>query len=137
MTDMIALPRTRMTVDQYLAWAQGQPGRYELLDGVVFAMSPEGAGHAERKAAVHAALLSGIRARGVPCYALPDGMTVRIDESTAYEPDALVYCGTKLPPSAIEVANPVIRGPRTAKATARIAATTRHVGADDLEGRIR
>ena len=41
MTDMIALPRTRMTVDQYLAWAQGQPGRYELLDGVVFAMSPE------------------------------------------------------------------------------------------------
>ena len=108
MTDMIALPRTRMTVDQYLAWAQGQPGRYELLDGVVFAMSPEGAGHAERKAAVHAALLSGIRARGVPCYALPDGMTVRIDESTAYEPDALVYCGTKLPPSAIEVANPVI-----------------------------
>src|ERR1700730_17413826 len=101
MTDMIALPRTRMTVDQYLAWAQGQPGRYELLDGVVFAMSPEGAGHAERKAAIHAALLPGIRARG-------DGMTVRIDKSTAYEPDALVYCGTKLAPSAVEVTNPVI-----------------------------
>lgn len=100
MTGMTALPRTRMTVDEYLAWAEGQPGRYELLDGVVFAMSPEGAGHAERKAAVHAALLSGIRARGVPCYALPDGMTVRIDKTTAYEPDALVYCGTKLTPSA-------------------------------------
>src|ERR1700724_2364475 len=108
MTDMIALPRTRMTVDQYLAWAQGQPGRYELLDGVVFAMSPEGAGHAERKAAVHAALISGIRARGVPCYALPDGMTVRIDKSTAYETDALVYCGAKLAPSSVEVPNPVI-----------------------------
>jgi Uma2 family endonuclease len=108
MTGMNALPRTRMTVDEYLAWAEGQPGRYELLDGVVFAMSPEGAGHAERKAAVHAALLSGIRARGVHCYALPDGMTVRIDKSTAYEPDALVYCGTKLAPSAIEVTNPVI-----------------------------
>src|SRR5271166_2758059 len=105
---MTALPKTRLTVDEYLAWAEQQPGRYELLDGAVVAMSPEGAGHAERKAAVHAALLSGIRARGVPCYALPDGMTVRIDESTAYEPDALVYCGTKLPPSAIEVANPVI-----------------------------
>src|SRR6202140_4170432 len=83
---MTALPKTRMTVDEYLSWAEGQPGRYELLDGVVFGISPEGAGHAERKAAVHAALLSGIRARGVPCYALPDGMTVRIDESTAYEP---------------------------------------------------
>ena len=41
-------------------------------------------------------------------HALPDGMTVRIDDVTAYEPDALVYCGTKLPPSAVEVPNPVI-----------------------------
>lgn len=35
-------------------------------------------------------------------------MTVRIDAATAYEPDALVYCGTKLAPSAVEVPNPVI-----------------------------
>jgi Uma2 family endonuclease len=35
-------------------------------------------------------------------------MTVRIDEATAYEPDALVYCGQKVPPSAVEVPNPVI-----------------------------
>jgi Uma2 family endonuclease len=35
-------------------------------------------------------------------------MTVRINDVTAYEPDALVYCGTKLPPSAIEVPNPII-----------------------------
>jgi hypothetical protein len=27
---------------------------------------------------------------------LPDGMTVRIDETTAHEPDALVYCGERL-----------------------------------------
>jgi Uma2 family endonuclease len=105
---MTALPKTRMTVDEYLAWAGEQPGRYELLDGTVFAMSPEGARHAEIKAAVHAALLAGIRAGGLPCFALPDGMTVRINEATAYEPDALVYCGTKLPPSAVEVPDPVI-----------------------------
>src|SRR5216684_1859761 len=73
----------RMTVDEYLVWAGEQPGRYELLDGVVFAMSPEGAGHAETKAAVHAALLAGIRAHGLACYALPDGMTVRINDTTA------------------------------------------------------
>jgi Uma2 family endonuclease len=105
---MTALPKARMSVDEYLAWAEKQPGRYELLDGTVFAMSPEGAGHAEIKAAVHAALLAGIRARGLPCHALPDGMTVRINEATAYEPDVLVYCGTKLLPSAVEVPNPVI-----------------------------
>src|SRR5712692_7913300 len=97
-----------MTVDEYLAWAERQSGRYELLDGTVFAMSPEGAGHAEKKAAVHAALLAGIRARRLPCHPLPDGMTVRIDDTTAYEPDALVYCGPKLAPSALEVPNPVI-----------------------------
>jgi len=97
-----------MTVDEYLAWAGEQSGRYELLDGAVFAMSPEGAGHAEKKAAVHAALLAGIRARHLACHALPDGMTVRIDDTTAYEPDALVYCGPKLAPSALEVPNPLI-----------------------------
>ena len=62
-----------MTVDEYLAWAGEQPGRHELVDGAVIAMSPEGAGHAERKAAVHAALLAGIRARALACHALPDG----------------------------------------------------------------
>jgi Uma2 family endonuclease len=108
MPDMTALPKARMTVDEYLAWAEDQPGRYELLDGAIFAMSPEGAGHAEKKAAVHAALLAGIRARGVACHALPDGMTIRVDEATAYEPDAVVYCGSKLPPSALEVPSPVI-----------------------------
>jgi Uma2 family endonuclease len=97
-----------MTVDEYLAWAVEQPGRYELLDGDVFAMSPESAGHAERKVAVHAALLADIRARRLPCHVLPDGMTVRIDDATAYEPDAVVYCGEKLAPSSVEVPNPVI-----------------------------
>jgi Uma2 family endonuclease len=105
---MTALPKTRMTVDEYLAWSEQQPGRFELFDGTVIAMAPQGAGHAEKKAAVHAALLAGIRARGLTCHALPDGMTVRIDDLTAYEPDALVYCGTKLPSSALEVPNPIV-----------------------------
>ena len=35
-------------------------------------------------------------------------MTIRIDDATAYEPDAVVYCGSKLAPSALEVADPVI-----------------------------
>jgi len=33
---------------------------------------------------------------------------VRIGEATAYEPDALVYRGAKITPSAVEVPNPVI-----------------------------
>jgi Uma2 family endonuclease len=105
---MTALPQTRITVDEYLAWAQGQPGRYELYEGTVHAMSPEGARHAEVKGAIHGALVSGIRARRLSCYALPDGMTVRVDARTAFEPDALVYCGPKVAPSTLEIPNPVI-----------------------------
>ncbi len=105
---MAALTKTRMTVDEYLAWAAHNPGRYELLDGEIHAMSPEGARHAEIKASVHAALLKGIRTGRLSCYALPDGMTVRIDHVTAYEPDALVYCGPKLAPRATEVPSPIV-----------------------------
>ena len=105
---MTALAKTRMTVDEYLAWAIGRPGRYELFRGEVHAMAPETSGHAEAKYAVQSALSAAIRRRQLPCHMLPDGMTVRIDEDTAYEPDALVYCGQKLPPSAIEVPEPMI-----------------------------
>src|SRR5205809_443716 len=79
---MTALPKTRLTVDEYLAWAQAQPGRYELDGGIVHPMSPESAGHARAKFAVQTALVAGIRARGLPCYVLPNGMTVRVDART-------------------------------------------------------
>ena len=105
---MTALPKNKMTVDEYLAWAEGRPGRFELYAGTVYAMTPERVGHTNVKYAVQTALLAGIRRAGLPCYMLPDGMTVRVDQDTAHEPDALVYCGQKLPDSSIEVPNPVI-----------------------------
>jgi Uma2 family endonuclease len=105
---MSVLAKARMTVDEYLDWAEARPGRYELVDGTVYAMTPERAAHAEVKLAIHLALVAAMRARQLPCHVLPDGMTVRIDDSTAYEPDAIVYCGPKLPPSALEVTEPMI-----------------------------
>lgn len=105
---MTVLPQIRMNVDEFLAWAEQQPGRYELYRGHVFAMSPEGAGHAKVKFRTQLALANAIGARGLPCHMLPDGMTVRIDEKTAYEPDGLVYCGPEIASSAIEVPDPVI-----------------------------
>jgi Uma2 family endonuclease len=119
---------TRMNVDQYLVWAQSHPGRYELRDGEVITRSPEGAGHAAVKYAVQVALLAGIRARGLPCHLLPDGMTVRVDETTAYEPDALVYCGTKLAASDIEVPAPMIVVEVLSPSTRRIDASAKLAG---------
>ena len=105
---MTALPKNKMTVDEYLAWAQDKPGRFELYAGVVYAMAPERAGHATVKFAVQAALRAAIHRSGLPCHMLPDGMTVRIAAHTAHEPDALVYCGQRLPGDAVEVPKPII-----------------------------
>jgi Uma2 family endonuclease len=105
---MVALTKPRMTVDEFLAWAMAQPGRYELHRSEVYMMAPESAGHAETKLAVHSAFLAAVRAAKLPCHVFPDGMTVRIDDETAYEPDAIVYCGPKIARSAVEVPNPLI-----------------------------
>ena len=105
---MSTASQRRMTVDEFLVWAEDQEGKWELYNGVPYLMAPERTRHGERKFAVQAALLAGIRRAVLPCYMLPDGATVRISPTTAHEPDALVYCGPKLPGDAIEVPNPVI-----------------------------
>jgi len=105
---MNVLAKPRMSVDEFLTWAEGRPGRYELFRGEVFAMSPEGLGHIKVKYDIHLALRTAIRQRKLRCHAVGDGATVRIDQETAYEPDALVYCGEPLPPSDRVVPEPVI-----------------------------
>jgi Uma2 family endonuclease len=125
---MVALPQHKLTVDEYLAWAEGQPGRYELYAGVVYAMAPERARHAEVKFAVQTALQDGIRKAGIRCHMLPDGMTVRVDEDTAHEPDALVYCGEKLPGQRLEVPHPVILVEVLSPSTRKIDASAKLAG---------
>jgi len=99
----------RMTVDAFIDWAMAQPsGRYELLDGKVYAMSPERAGHNETKQLTWLALREALRTRGLPCRAYGDGLTVPIDEATSYEPDALVRCGPPLDADAVKVLDPLI-----------------------------
>ncbi|HUH01957.1 MAG TPA: Uma2 family endonuclease, partial [Kofleriaceae bacterium] len=82
--------------------------RYELVAGEVVAMAPERAAHAFLKARIWRAFDDEIGERGLPCQALPDGMTVKIDEHTAYEPDAVVHCGAPLADDALLVPEPII-----------------------------
>jgi hypothetical protein len=81
---MSAQPKHKMTVDEYLAWAQGRPGRFELYAGVVYAMTPGRAGHAKVKFAVQAALRSAIQRSRLPCHLLPDGMTHLMDGAAGW-----------------------------------------------------
>ncbi len=125
---MTLLPSQRLTVDEFLVWAEGRPGRYELYCGTVYAMAPERARHAEVKFAVQTELARSIKAAGRPCHMLPDGMTVRITHDIAHEPDALVYCGAKVAGTVIEIANPVIVVEVLSPSTRHIDASAKLVG---------
>ncbi|MCC6775866.1 MAG: Uma2 family endonuclease [Hyphomicrobiales bacterium] len=122
---MIAQPKHRMTVDEYLAWTEQRPGRYELHAGRVYVRTPERAKHAKIKYLVQTALLGGIQRGGLPCHMLPDGMTVRVDRDTAFEPDALVCCGEETADDALEVSNPIILVEVLSSSSGRIDASTK------------
>ncbi len=107
---MVALAKKRMTVDDYIAWSLAHPDapRADLIEGEVYAQAPERVSHLRTKVRAVNALANAIEKAGLQCDALGDGATVRISENTAFEPDALVYCGPELPGNAVEVPNPVI-----------------------------
>jgi Uma2 family endonuclease len=100
-----------MTTDEFIAWAldrvDGEP-RYELVDGELVAMSPERLSHTRAKFSITVALRQAIASAGLACEAIIDGVTVEIDEATAYEPDALVRCGEPLPGDTVKLSDPLI-----------------------------
>jgi Uma2 family endonuclease len=98
-----------MTVDEFIPWAMAQPrGRFELVNGEVVAMSPERLRHVQTKGRVFLALHNALTKAGCGCEPILDGATVRIDDHTAYEPDAMVYCGPKLSGDSVEVPAPTV-----------------------------
>jgi Uma2 family endonuclease len=105
---MSAVAQILMTVDEFLATAEERDGRWEIENGVAYAMAPEFLGHSRVKAEAFIALRDAIRRAGLSCEAVTDSVAVRITARTAYQPDALVYCGPRLPPNVREIANPVI-----------------------------
>jgi Uma2 family endonuclease len=115
---MIALPKHKMTADEFLAWAVTLPkeaGKFELWDGeVIVKHGPVGQQNAERsqhwetKGAVYRTLHEAIKRAGLPCFAAIDGASVRLSNNKLVEPDVLVYCGQKVPRDTIEVPNPLI-----------------------------
>jgi len=94
---MTTLPKQRMKVPEFLAWANEQlDANYELVDGEVVAMAPERLRHKLVEAAVYRALDDAVKAAGLPCTVFPDGAGVVINDSTTRIPDASVQCGLKL-----------------------------------------
>jgi Uma2 family endonuclease len=90
---MVALRKPKLTAAQFLEWSVGQPGRYELENGVVIEMAAEQARHALTKHAAAKALEMGLRRAGLDCTVFPDGMSVVVDDGSVRLPDAAVQCG--------------------------------------------
>src|SRR5271157_2184818 len=104
---MPGVANSEMGVEEFLVWAEGREGRWELRDGEPVLMAPERAAHALTKFAAQKAIDAAIARARLPCRMYPDGMTVRVSARTAFEPDALVVCPPP-PLDAIEIPNPVI-----------------------------
>jgi Uma2 family endonuclease len=99
----------RMTVPEFLAWAETQEGgRYELIRGEIVAMAPERSAHVQAKRRAANALEAAIKRAGIACEAFVDGLAVAIDDETSYEPDALVNCGDPVAPDSMVAPHPVI-----------------------------
>jgi Uma2 family endonuclease len=104
-----------MTVDEFLLWAEGREGRWELHDGVPVmmsdvpvAMSPERLAHTRAKGTAFIALVDALKRTGLPCEAFTDGVAVKVDARTTFEPDASVVCGSHRSDETIAIDNPVI-----------------------------
>jgi Uma2 family endonuclease len=105
---MTALREQLMSVDEFVTWAEQQPDRWELLDGLPVAMSPERVVHGDVKYRVTRALDGAIAKANVPCRFVLDSAAVRIDARSLYQPDALVYCGEPVSADALEIPNPIV-----------------------------
>ncbi len=139
---------TSFTADAFLAWAADQrQSRFELICGRPVAMAPERAGHARAKARAYRAFEAAAIARErLDCEAFPDGMSVRVNEATVYEPDVLVRCGPRTPDDAIEIADPLVlvevllRSSKSIDTGAKLGgyfslASVRHYLVNDSDGR--
>ena len=105
-----------MTGEEFLPWAEGKEGRWELHDGVPvmissaepIMMSPERAAHIRTKFSAAKALDGTVAAARLPCEVFTDGLAIRIDARTTYEPDASVVCGPRRPDETVAIDDPVI-----------------------------
>jgi Uma2 family endonuclease len=89
---MSAVARTRMSVDEYLAWDLAHEGKHEYVNGEMWSMAGAHTVHNLITANVTASLHS--RLRHTPCYPLTADMRVLIDETGLYcYPDLTVVCG--------------------------------------------
>ena len=107
---MDAAQKPRMTADEFIAWSMAQPKgqRYELSNGEVFGMAPERWYHTRVKGRIFRRFEEAVDLAGLRCEVASDGMAVRIDADTVYEPDAAIRCGEPLSTETVVYDDPMV-----------------------------
>ena len=106
----------RMTADEFFAWQEHQPGRYELVNGQPFEMTA-GAKNVHDDIVVNLVIELGTRLRGGPCRPFTGDGSVETRPGQIRRPDVGVDCGPRdpngtkaaLPKLVVEVLSPVTR----------------------------
>ena len=106
---MVALPKANMVVPEFLVWweKQGDDARFELVDGVAYAMGRDRIRHNDAKMRAVTALQNAIRTAKVDCRAYTDGIGVSPDSRNYRLPDASVNSG-QVDPEAYILPNPIV-----------------------------
>ena len=128
---------TRMTVDEFVAWSARRPdgARHELVDGRPVEMQAERNRHALVKAETWRLLRDAVRAAGLPCTVLPDGVIVAVEESRARRPDVVMQCGGGVDPDALTCDAPLLLVEVASPSTARVDTTSKlaeYMGLDSV-----
>src|SRR5487761_2348230 len=96
--------RRPMTIEEFLAWEEGQELRWEFDGFAPVAMTGGTAGHSAIQRNLTIAL--GVRLRGKPCQAYTSDLKIRVAGSIRY-PDGFVVC-SPVPRNATIVNDPVV-----------------------------
>jgi Uma2 family endonuclease len=89
---MSAIPKHKMTMEEYIEFDKNNEGRWEYFDGEVFDMAGGSLSHSRIIANILATL--GNKLEGTRCEALPSEMRIKVPKALPYRyPDVTVVCG--------------------------------------------
>ncbi len=139
---MTALPKHKMTVEEFLAWSETQPkenGRFELWDGEIIekhgaagTMNAQRSQHWDMKIRLYRALYDALAFARIGGHVAVDGASVPMPGGRLAEPDVLVYLGPKVARDTIVVPNPIIICEVLSPGTARFDMTAKFAGYFEL-----
>ncbi len=116
---MTALAQKPMTAEEFAGWAEARPEKHwELFDGIPQMQQSQTWGHQEAVMALYRLFYSAIRDAKLPLFVGAQGVTVKADDWTAFEPDVVVFSG-RMAKTDIIAPNPVIVGEVLSPSTAR------------------